>query len=149
MVGVQSYREVTAEQIEWLKNGGRNRIERMAKRFMKIWSGAGDFYVRITLPTDIATCAATKDSPLTKVWIFDHYRRKQAEGFFETLKKGAKEGDEVRITTMKEEMGLRDNEIMVDVTWHGDRAFQEGWEYCETVIPDGMFPPQDTPRGGG
>jgi len=141
MVGVESFKEVTDEELEWLKSGGRNKIERMAKRFMKIWRKGGDFYLSIDLPTDILVCVKPKDSKVTSVWRFDHYRREQAVRLFKAIKEKAEEGDEVRITTMKEELGCGDNEIRVDVTWHGTEAYWRGWEYCfDTVVPKGLFP---------
>jgi len=143
LVGVESFKKVTDEELEWLKNGGRNKIEQMARKFMKIWQKAGkhgDFYLTIDLPTDILVCAKRKESKVTHIWRFDHYRRESAVELFKALKKEAKEGDEVRITTMREEWDCGDNEVRVDVTWHGTEAYCTGWEYCFSVVPEKLFP---------
>jgi hypothetical protein len=141
MVGVEYDHEVSEAQMDWLKSGGRNKIERMADRFMKIWKKAGktgDFFVTIFLPTDILVIARNANG-IGRISKFDYNKMKQAEELRENIKKSYSDV-ETLITTAKEYWALGDLAIMVNETWHGNEAQLRGWEYCSTIYPPGLFP---------
>jgi len=144
MVGVQDFKEVSEEQMEWLKNGGRNRIERMARKFMKVWEKAGrrgDFYVSIDLPSDILVVAKRKGAVASSIWRFGHNKMELAQKICANLKEHHDDLETLMITNLKDYLELEsDLLIRTDVTWHGSDAYWHGLEFCDTIIPAELFP---------
>ena len=144
MVGVADSREVSKEQMEWLKNGGRNRIERMARRFMKVWWKAGrkgDFYVSIALPSDILVVAKRQGAVASAVWRFDHDKMELAQKLYENIKEHHDDLETLTITNVKDHWGLESDLIIsTEETWHGTDAYWYGWEFCDIIIPSELFP---------
>jgi len=140
MVGVENVRSCSEEEMNWLVNGGRNRIERMARRFNReILKGRGDFYISIDLPTDIIIYVESMRSGVGAVYRFDRRQREQAERLYRWFKYHP-EVKTVKLTTGKEFFDLDDHSFRISVTWHGDYAYWQGWSYVETVIPENLFP---------
>ena len=139
MVGVEVIRECSKEEMEWLKNNGRNRIERMVKRFnKKILRGHGDFWITIDLPTDILVIAYPLGGITSRVYRFDQRRKQMAKELAERLK-NVPEIARVEVTTGKEYFELKDNQYHIDATWHGTYAYWKGWEYILTIVPTHLF----------
>ncbi len=144
MVGVEDFEEVSKEQMEWLKNGGRNRIERMAKRFMKIWEKAGrsgDFYVSIDLPSDILVVARRKGAIAYCVWKFDYNKMELAQKTYEQIKEHYADLETLTITNLKDYFSLESDLIIItDVSWHGEDAYWQGWITAAQSSQLSLFP---------
>lgn len=89
MSEVDTGRKATKKQMEWLKNGGRDRIERMAKKSMKDWEKAGhegDFSLLITLASDILLIARRKGAVAYSVWKFNYDEIKRVQKMYKDIK---------------------------------------------------------------
>jgi hypothetical protein len=137
VVGVDDIRKCSKREMTWLRNRGRNKIERLAKRFNK-FQIPGDFYVSIILPTDILVCIRGIGALATTVYRFDQYRREDALKLYRKLRNHP-EIEEAKLSTGKKMHHLKDNEYYIDITWHGREAYWKGRSFIETVIPKTLF----------
>jgi len=139
MVGVENITNCGEEEMAWLTNHGRNRVERMAHRFnSEILKGYGDFYVTIDLPTDVLVVITPIKSVVSSVYRFDQYRRKTAVKLYRLLKDHP-EISVAKLVTAKKYFGLKDTQYRIDVNWHGTEAYWKGWDYVSTIIPKTLF----------
>ena len=143
MTSVEDEIEVTDAQMEWLKTGGRNRIERMAKRFMNVWKKAGndgDFYVSIYLPSDILVVVKRRGSNVQIALKFHWDEIERAEATYEGLKGHYHDLEILTITNIKDYFNLEGNLTIIKLSWHGQDILWQGWDYCSTIIPAKLFP---------
>ena len=138
MVGVQNVHKCSKRSMEWLEGNGRHFLYRKIKEFNKKCD-YGDFSFYIICPTDIQIHHQRKKALVSTVWIFSKSERKKADKFLRHLLRGCRRGDTVWETQGKEDWGLKSNEYLIDITWHGDKAYFDGWDFVLSSIPPEIF----------
>jgi len=138
MVGVDSTRKCSKAEMDWLKNGGRDKIEKAAKQFNQKGNVPGDFYVSIMLPSDIMVSIRSIGAVAYQVYCFGFCQKMAARKLWNKLRNHP-EVEEATIQTGKQLHEIADNEYYIDVSWHGDEAYWRGWQFVETVLPKNLF----------
>ena len=137
MVGVQDVRSCTMEEMSWLENGGANKILARIREFNK--NPDVDFSVWFVLPTDKCVHLKGAKGIAERVWILHKTDHHKVPRLMREITRYLSKGDILYINSGAEEWDLKDNEYMIDTTWHGDESYCRGWNYVLKIVPEGLF----------
>jgi hypothetical protein len=140
LTGLSAVRNWGRKVVDWLENGGRERIYSMARDLESRYQQEallGDFSCYIALPTDVILYYRHRDRD---EGLFYTFQRSETETARQKATKWNRQPEhpeyEAKVLTGAEHFGLREDQVFTDFVWHGYAGTELIFQAIEDLIKE-------------